>query len=77
MTAEGSSTIRSRIKNLLRSPSIKLRRRSSNARHKEDRGDKAIARTRTHARTRGVCQFCDILQRLFYLQFIATNINIE
>ncbi|XP_029688830.1 mitogen-activated protein kinase-binding protein 1 isoform X1 [Takifugu rubripes] len=40
MTAEGSGTIRSRIKNLLRSPSIKLRRRSGNARHKEDRGDK-------------------------------------
>jgi len=29
MTAEGSGTIRSRIKNLLRSPSIKLRRRRS------------------------------------------------
>ncbi|XP_071354660.1 mitogen-activated protein kinase-binding protein 1 isoform X2 [Trachinotus anak] len=36
MTAEGSGTIRSRIKNLLRSPSIKLRRRSGAARHKED-----------------------------------------
>uniref|UniRef100_A0A4W6FBF5 Mitogen-activated protein kinase binding protein 1 n=1 Tax=Lates calcarifer TaxID=8187 RepID=A0A4W6FBF5_LATCA len=40
MTAEGSGTIRSRIKNLLRSPSIKLRRRSGAARHKEDLGDK-------------------------------------
>ncbi|XP_070697776.1 mitogen-activated protein kinase-binding protein 1 [Pempheris klunzingeri] len=39
MTAEGSGTIRSRIKNLLRSPSIKLRRRSG-ARHKEDLSDK-------------------------------------
>ncbi|CAF89697.1 unnamed protein product, partial [Tetraodon nigroviridis] len=37
MAAEGSGTIRSRIKNLLRSPSIKLRRRSGNARHKDDR----------------------------------------
>ncbi|KAM8916663.1 mitogen-activated protein kinase-binding protein 1 isoform 2-T2 [Spinachia spinachia] len=36
MAAEGSGTIRSRIKNLLRSPSIKLRRRSGAARHKED-----------------------------------------
>ncbi|XP_037652150.1 mitogen-activated protein kinase-binding protein 1-like isoform X2 [Sebastes umbrosus] len=37
MSAEGSGTIRSRIKNLLRSPSIKLRRRSGNAaRHKEE-----------------------------------------
>ncbi|XP_026164217.1 mitogen-activated protein kinase-binding protein 1 isoform X2 [Mastacembelus armatus] len=36
MAAEGSGTIRSRIKNLLRSPSIKLRRRSGTARHKED-----------------------------------------
>uniref|UniRef100_A0A3Q1IIS0 Mitogen-activated protein kinase binding protein 1 n=1 Tax=Anabas testudineus TaxID=64144 RepID=A0A3Q1IIS0_ANATE len=35
MTAERSGTIRSRIKNLLRSPSIKLRR-SGTARHKED-----------------------------------------
>ncbi|XP_067335664.1 mitogen-activated protein kinase-binding protein 1 isoform X1 [Channa argus] len=35
MSAEGSGTIRSRIKNLLRSPSIKLRR-SGTARHKED-----------------------------------------
>ncbi|KAM7375665.1 hypothetical protein PAMP_005454 [Pampus punctatissimus] len=34
MTADGSGTIRSRIKNLLRSPSIKLRR-SGAARHKE------------------------------------------
>ncbi|XP_039993387.1 mitogen-activated protein kinase-binding protein 1 [Xiphias gladius] len=40
MAAEGSGTIRSRIKNLLRSPSIKLRRRSGAARHKEDLGDK-------------------------------------
>ncbi|KAG7238068.1 hypothetical protein INR49_031422 [Caranx melampygus] len=40
MTAEGSGTIRSRIKNLLRSPSIKLRRRSGAARHKEDLSDK-------------------------------------
>ncbi|XP_040916419.1 mitogen-activated protein kinase-binding protein 1 isoform X2 [Toxotes jaculatrix] len=40
MTAEGSGTIRSRIKNLLRSPSIKLRRRSGAARHKEDLRDK-------------------------------------
>ncbi|XP_070835668.1 mitogen-activated protein kinase-binding protein 1 isoform X2 [Chaetodon trifascialis] len=40
MTAEGSGTIRSRIKNLLRSPSIKLRRRSGTARHKEDLSDK-------------------------------------
>lgn len=46
MTAEGSGTIRSRIKNLLRSPSIKLRRRSANARHKDDRGDKASAHAR-------------------------------
>ncbi|XP_033935118.1 mitogen-activated protein kinase-binding protein 1 isoform X1 [Pseudochaenichthys georgianus] len=38
--AEGSGTIRSRIKNLLRSPSIKLRRRSGAARHKEDLSDK-------------------------------------
>ncbi|XP_068607662.1 mitogen-activated protein kinase-binding protein 1 [Brachionichthys hirsutus] len=36
MTADGSGTIRSRIKNLLRSPSIKLRRRSGAARHKAD-----------------------------------------
>nr|XP_020476980.1 mitogen-activated protein kinase-binding protein 1 isoform X3 [Monopterus albus] len=36
MTMEGSGTIRSRIRNLLRSPSIKLRRRSGTARHKED-----------------------------------------
>ncbi|XP_068456294.1 mitogen-activated protein kinase-binding protein 1-like [Clinocottus analis] len=35
MTAEGSGTIRSRIKNLLRSPSIKLRRRSGAARDHE------------------------------------------
>ncbi|MEQ2312281.1 hypothetical protein AMECASPLE_029325 [Ameca splendens] len=35
MSAEGSGTIRRRIKNLLRSPSIKLRR-SSAARHKND-----------------------------------------
>lgn len=77
MTAEGSGTIRSRIKNLLRSPSIKLRRRSGNARHKEDRGDKAIARTRTHTCARGACQFCDIMQRLFCLQLITTNINID
>uniref|UniRef100_A0A673B251 Mitogen-activated protein kinase binding protein 1 n=1 Tax=Sphaeramia orbicularis TaxID=375764 RepID=A0A673B251_9TELE len=35
-----SGTIRSRIKNLLRSPSIKLRRRSGAARHKEDLSDK-------------------------------------
>ncbi|XP_034050708.1 mitogen-activated protein kinase-binding protein 1 isoform X2 [Thalassophryne amazonica] len=40
MTADGSGTIRSRIKNLLRSPSIKLRRRSAAARHKEDPADK-------------------------------------
>ncbi|XP_029317026.1 LOW QUALITY PROTEIN: mitogen-activated protein kinase-binding protein 1 [Cottoperca gobio] len=40
MTAEGSGTIRSRIKNLLRSPSIKLRRRSGAARHKEDLSEK-------------------------------------
>uniref|UniRef100_A0A8D3BUW1 Mitogen-activated protein kinase binding protein 1 n=1 Tax=Scophthalmus maximus TaxID=52904 RepID=A0A8D3BUW1_SCOMX len=40
MTAEGSGTIRSRIKNLLRSPSIKLRRRGGAARHKEDPSDK-------------------------------------
>uniref|UniRef100_A0A3Q3XJE1 MABP1/WDR62 first WD40 domain-containing protein n=1 Tax=Mola mola TaxID=94237 RepID=A0A3Q3XJE1_MOLML len=40
MTAEGGGTIRSRIKNLLRSPSIKLRRRSGAARHKEALGDK-------------------------------------
>ncbi|KAL7380574.1 hypothetical protein ABVT39_020004 [Epinephelus coioides] len=41
MAAEGSGTIRSRIKNLLRSPSIKLRRRSGGtARHKEDLSDK-------------------------------------
>ncbi|XP_070776044.1 mitogen-activated protein kinase-binding protein 1 [Enoplosus armatus] len=40
MTAEGSGTIRSRIKNLLRSPSIKLRKRSGTARHKEDLSDK-------------------------------------
>ncbi|KAK5857894.1 hypothetical protein PBY51_011105 [Eleginops maclovinus] len=40
MSAEGSGTIRSRIKNLLRSPSIKLRRRSGAARHKEDLSDK-------------------------------------
>nr|XP_020510436.2 LOW QUALITY PROTEIN: mitogen-activated protein kinase-binding protein 1-like [Labrus bergylta] len=38
MTAEGSGTIRSRIKNLLRSPSIKLRRKSGTARH--ELGDK-------------------------------------
>ncbi|KAM6968586.1 mitogen-activated protein kinase-binding protein 1 [Tautogolabrus adspersus] len=38
MTAEGSGTIRSRIKNLLRSPSIKLRRRSGTAR--QELGDK-------------------------------------
>uniref|UniRef100_A0A673B4T4 Mitogen-activated protein kinase binding protein 1 n=1 Tax=Sphaeramia orbicularis TaxID=375764 RepID=A0A673B4T4_9TELE len=36
----GGGTIRSRIKNLLRSPSIKLRRRSGAARHKEDLSDK-------------------------------------
>ncbi|XP_034381149.1 mitogen-activated protein kinase-binding protein 1 isoform X2 [Cyclopterus lumpus] len=37
MTAEGSGTIRSRIKNLLRSPSIKLRRRrSGTARQQEE-----------------------------------------
>ncbi|XP_043998653.1 mitogen-activated protein kinase-binding protein 1 isoform X1 [Gambusia affinis] len=35
MSAEGSGTIRTRIKNLLRSPSIKLRR-SGTARHKND-----------------------------------------
>nr|XP_046268092.1 mitogen-activated protein kinase-binding protein 1 isoform X2 [Scatophagus argus] len=40
MTTDGSATIRSRIKNLLRSPSIKLRRRSGTARHKEDLSDK-------------------------------------
>ncbi|XP_069391275.1 mitogen-activated protein kinase-binding protein 1 isoform X2 [Paralichthys olivaceus] len=40
MAADGSGTIRSRIKNLLRSPSIKLRRRSHTARHKEDLSDK-------------------------------------
>ncbi|XP_069008876.1 mitogen-activated protein kinase-binding protein 1 isoform X3 [Embiotoca jacksoni] len=39
MTADGSGTIRSRIKNLLRSPSIKLRR-SGAARHKHDLSDK-------------------------------------
>ncbi|TDG98507.1 hypothetical protein EPR50_G00200930 [Perca flavescens] len=42
MTAEGSGTIRSRIKNLLRSPSIKLRRRSGAARHKEDLSEKVV-----------------------------------
>ncbi|XP_035850289.1 mitogen-activated protein kinase-binding protein 1 isoform X2 [Sander lucioperca] len=42
MTAEGSGTIRSRIKNLLRSPSIKLRRRSGATRHKEDLSEKVI-----------------------------------
>lgn len=51
MTAEGSGTIRSRIKNLLRSPSIKLRRRSGHARHKEDRGDKANTHTHAHAQS--------------------------
>ncbi|XP_027130644.1 LOW QUALITY PROTEIN: mitogen-activated protein kinase-binding protein 1 [Larimichthys crocea] len=42
MTAEGGGTIRSRIKNLLRSPSIKLRRRTGTGtgRHKEDLSDK-------------------------------------
>ncbi|KAM9341611.1 mitogen-activated protein kinase-binding protein 1 [Symphorus nematophorus] len=35
-SGSGSGTIRSRIKNLLRSPSIKLRRRSGTARHKEE-----------------------------------------
>uniref|UniRef100_A0A8P4GRN1 Mitogen-activated protein kinase binding protein 1 n=1 Tax=Dicentrarchus labrax TaxID=13489 RepID=A0A8P4GRN1_DICLA len=40
MTADGSGTIRSRIKNLLRSPSIKLRRRSATARQKHDLSDK-------------------------------------
>ncbi|XP_062252893.1 mitogen-activated protein kinase-binding protein 1 [Platichthys flesus] len=40
MAADGSGTIRSRIKNLLRSPSIKLRRRGHTARHKEDISDK-------------------------------------
>ncbi|XP_074547838.1 mitogen-activated protein kinase-binding protein 1 isoform X2 [Halichoeres trimaculatus] len=40
MTAEGSGTIRSRIKNLLRSPSIKLRRRSGTARQKDELSDK-------------------------------------
>ncbi|CAG5866970.1 unnamed protein product [Menidia menidia] len=39
MSADGNGTIRSRIKNLLRSPSIKLRR-SSAARHRQDIGDK-------------------------------------
>lgn len=47
MTAEGSGTIRSRIKNLLRAPSIKLRRRSGNTRHKDERGDKASARVQS------------------------------
>ncbi|XP_058472258.1 mitogen-activated protein kinase-binding protein 1 isoform X3 [Solea solea] len=42
MNAEGSGTIRSRIKNLLRSPSIKLRRRSDSARHKQELGDKVV-----------------------------------
>ncbi|KAF7642540.1 hypothetical protein LDENG_00256200 [Lucifuga dentata] len=40
MAAEGSGTIRSRIKNLLRSPSIKLKRRSAAARQKENLSDK-------------------------------------
>ncbi|XP_072221394.1 mitogen-activated protein kinase-binding protein 1 isoform X2 [Leuresthes tenuis] len=39
MSSDGSGTIRSRIKNLLRSPSIKLRR-SGTARHKHDLGNK-------------------------------------
>ncbi|XP_008396947.1 mitogen-activated protein kinase-binding protein 1 isoform X1 [Poecilia reticulata] len=39
MSAEGSGTIRTRIKNLLRSPSIKLRR-SGTARHKNDLSSK-------------------------------------
>lgn len=46
MAAEGSGTIRSRIKNLLRSPSIKLRRRSGAARHKEDLSGKVDAARR-------------------------------
>uniref|UniRef100_A0A671TTI9 Mitogen-activated protein kinase binding protein 1 n=1 Tax=Sparus aurata TaxID=8175 RepID=A0A671TTI9_SPAAU len=41
MTAEERATTeKGRIKNLLRSPSIKLRRRSGTARHKEDLSDK-------------------------------------
>ncbi|CAJ1074945.1 LOW QUALITY PROTEIN: mitogen-activated protein kinase-binding protein 1-like [Xyrichtys novacula] len=43
MNAEGSGTIRSRIKNLLRSPSVKLRRRSGRsgtARQKDELSDK-------------------------------------
>ncbi|XP_076022162.1 mitogen-activated protein kinase-binding protein 1 [Genypterus blacodes] len=40
MAAEGSGTIRSRIKNLLRSPSIKLRRRSATARQKHKLSEK-------------------------------------
>ncbi|KAM4542493.1 mitogen-activated protein kinase-binding protein 1 isoform 2-T2 [Odontesthes bonariensis] len=39
MSSDGTGTIRSRIKNLLRSPSIKLRR-SGTARHKHDLGNK-------------------------------------
>lgn len=45
MAADGGGTIRSRIKNLLRSPSIKLRRRSGAARAREDLGDKVRAHT--------------------------------
>ena len=47
MAADGGDTIRSRIKNLLRSPSIKLRR-SGAARKKHDLSGKVHART--HAR---------------------------
>lgn len=49
MSAEGSGTIRSRIKSLLRSPSFTLRRRSGGAatRHKDTLTDKVST---THAR---------------------------
>lgn len=40
MAAEGSGTIRSRIRSLLRSPSAKLRRRSGAARRKQPLSDK-------------------------------------
>lgn len=56
MAADGGGTIRSRIKNLLRSPSIKLRRRSGAARAREDLGDKVRAHTQTERQTDGNIQ---------------------
>uniref|UniRef100_A0A3B3U4Y1 Mitogen-activated protein kinase binding protein 1 n=1 Tax=Poecilia latipinna TaxID=48699 RepID=A0A3B3U4Y1_9TELE len=66
MSAEGSGTIRTRIKNLLRSPSIKLRR-SGTARHKNDLSGKVrtcppqTLHTHTRRLYNGVCLLTRLL----------------